>query len=259
MPNLAASVSWLFQEAPLLERFALAAAAGFRAVEAQVPYEAPAAAIAARAREAGLRVVLINTPEATAALPGRETAFRDGMTRALDYAATLHCDQVHCMAGRSAGPAAEATFIANLGWAADAAASLGVRLNIEPLNTVDNPGYFLTGSAQARRIIEAVGRENVRLQYDCYHMQIMEGRLSETIQANRDLIGHFQLGGVPGRHEPDADQEINYPWLLSLIDEIGFDGWVGCEYRPRGATLDGLAWARPHGVVPPGDEEGHAP
>ena len=115
---------------------------------------------------------------------------------------------------------------------------------LEPLNTTDNPGYFLTGSAQTRRIIERVGRENVRMQYDCYHMQIMEGNLVDTIAAHLDLIGHVQISGVPGRHEPDRRQEINYPYVLSMIDELGFDGWVGCEYRPRNGTLAGLGWAR---------------
>ena len=120
---------------------------------------------------------------------------------------------------------------------------------LEPLNTVDNPGYFLTGSTQARRIIDQVARANVRMQYDCYHMQIMEGRLADTIAAQFDVIGHFQISGVPGRHEPDAGQEINYPFILSLIDQLGFDGWVGCEYRPRDGTLAGLDWARSYGVT----------
>ena len=251
MPKLAASVAWMFQEAPLLERFALAASAGFEAVEVQVPYAEPAQAIADRVRDAGLRVVLINTPDAVAAIPGEERAFQAGMTRALEYASTLGCEQVHCVAGRSAGPAAEATFIANLRWAADAAASQGVRLNLEPLNTTDNPGYFLTSSPQAAAIIAAVGRDNVRLQFDCYHMQIMQGRLSETIREQLDLIGHIQIGGVPGRHEPDAAQEINYPFLLGQIDALGFEGWVGCEYRPRAGSMDGLEWARPYGVAAP--------
>jgi hydroxypyruvate isomerase len=124
-----------------------------------------------------------------------------------------------------------------------------VRLLLEPLNTRDNPGYFLIGTAQARRIIEKVGSGQVYLQYDVYHMQIMEGFLAETIKANLDLIRHFQIAGVPGRHEPDENQEVNYRYLLSLIDGLGFEGWVGCEYRPRGATVEGLGWARPYGFV----------
>jgi hydroxypyruvate isomerase len=249
MPALAASLSWMFQEAPLLDRFALAAAAGFRAVEIQAPYSEPAQKLAEALRESGLSTALINTPVALAAVPGEEQSFRDGMAKAFRYADALGCRQIHCLAGRTDDPQAESTMIGNVAWAADQAAAQGVRLMLEPLNTVDNPGYFLTGSAQARRIIEQLERENVRMQYDCYHMQIMEGRLADTIVAQFDLIGHIQISGVPGRHEPDANQEINYPYLLSLIDDLGFDGWVGCEYRPRAGTLDGLNWARPYGLT----------
>ncbi len=248
MPNLAVSVSWMFQEVDLPDRFALAADAGFRAVEIQAPYSRPASRLAERARLAGLVVALINTPGALAAIPGEQSAFRDGFEVAIEYALALQCGQIHCLAGRTDHRDAEATFIENVRWAADRAAAQGARIMLEPLNTNDYPGYFLTGSAQTRRIIEQVERENVRLQYDCYHMQIMEGNLAETITANIDLIGHVQISGVPGRHEPDAEQEVNYPYVLSVIDELGFDGWVGCEYRPRGATLDGLDWARPYGI-----------
>ncbi|HEY5907964.1 MAG TPA: TIM barrel protein, partial [Vicinamibacteria bacterium] len=128
------------------------------------------------------------------------------------------------MAGRTDDPRAETTFIENLKWASESARPAGVRLLIEPLNTQDNPGYFLTGTAQARRILDQVGRDNVRLQYDCYHMQIMEGGLAETIKANIDVIGHFQIGGVPGRHEPDHTQQIDYPAVLALIDDLGYQG-----------------------------------
>lgn len=249
MPRLAASLTSMFREAPLPGRFALAAAAGFRAVELQTPYEEPATLLADRAREAGVQPVLINMPVALAAVPGEQDAFREGMATALNYADALGCPQVHCLAGLTDHADAEPTFVANLRWAADAAAARGVRLLLEPLNTVDTPGYFLTGSTQARRIIDRVGSENVRMQYDVYHMQIMEGRLAETIRAHFDVIGHFQISGVPGRHEPDAQQEVNYPYLLSLIDELGFDGWVGCEYRPRAGTLAGLDWARPYGIT----------
>jgi hydroxypyruvate isomerase len=249
MPKLAASVSSMFREAELLDRFALAAAAGFRAVEIQAPYQETPEAIAERVRRADLAVVLINTPVGLAAVPGEERAFRMGLTTALEYATALRCGQVHCLAGQTDNPDAERTFVANLRWAADEAASQGVRLLLEPLNTVDNPGYFLTSTAQARGIIDQVARDNVRMQYDCYHMQIMEGRLADTIRAQLDMIGHFQISGVPGRHEPDAQQEINYPYVLSLIDALGFAGWVGCEYLPRAGTLEGLDWARPYGVT----------
>ncbi|MDE2968061.1 MAG: TIM barrel protein [Chloroflexota bacterium] len=249
MPDLAASVSWMFNEVALTERFALAAAAGFRAVEIQTPYSEPADLLAERVDAAGVQVALINMPVAVAAIPGQEQVFREGLAKALAYAEALDCRRIHCLAGRTDDPAAESTFIDNVRWAADEAATQGVSIMLEPLNTVDNPGYFLTGSAQARRIIEWVGRGNVRMQYDIYHMQIMEGRLAESIAAHFDVIGHIQISGVPGRHEPDDQQEINYPYLLSLIDDIGYDGWVGCEYRPRAGTLEGLRWARSYGIT----------
>ena len=237
----------MFQEAALPDRFALAADAGFRAVEVQAPYSEPASLLAERIEAAQLQAVLINTPVALAAVPGEQTAFRTGMARALDYASALGCEQIHCLAGRTDDPAAEATFVENVRWAADQAAAQGVRILLEPLNTVDNPGYFLTGSGQARRIIDQVGRDNVRLQCDFYHLQIMEGHLAQTLSSQFDVIGHIQISGVPGRHEPDDRQEINYRFLLSMIDELGFDGWVGCEYRPRAGTLAGLEWARRYG------------
>ncbi|MDE2892357.1 MAG: TIM barrel protein [Chloroflexota bacterium] len=249
MPALATSVSWMFQEASLLDRFALAAQVGFKAVEIQAPYSEPASLLAERVREANLQAVLINTPVALAAVPGEEPAFRSGMAKALDYATTLGCRQIHCLAGRTDDAAADSTFVENVRWAADEAAAHGVRILLEPLNTVDNPGYFLTGSAQARRIIGQVERENVRLQCDFYHLQIMEGHLAATLASQFDVIGHIQISGVPGRNEPDDRQEINYAYLLSTIDELGFDGWVGCEYRPRAGTLEGLDWARPYGLM----------
>ncbi len=238
----------MFQEAALPDRFALAAAVGFRAVEIQAPYSEPAELLAERIQAAQLEAVLINTPVALAAIPGEEDAFRAGVETALEYARTLDCQQIHCLAGRTDDPAAESTFVENVRWAADQAASQDVRIMLEPLNTIDNPGYFLTSSVQTRQIIDQVARPNVRMQYDCYHMQIMEGRLADTIAAQLDVIGHVQISGVPGRFEPDAEQEINYPYILSLLDELGYDGWVGCEYRPRAGTLAGLDWARPYGI-----------
>ena len=238
----------MFHEAALPDRFALAAAVGFRAVEIQAPYSEPAELLAERIQAAQVEAVLINTPVALAAIPGEEDAFRAGLETALKYASRLDCQQIHCLAGRTDDPAAESTFVENVRWAADQAASQHVRIMLEPLNTLDNPGYFLTSSVQTRRIIDQVARPNVRMQYDCYHMQIMEGRLADTIAAQLDVIGHVQISGVPGRFEPDAEQEINYPYILSLLDELGFDGWVGCEYRPRAGTLAGLDWARPYGI-----------
>jgi hydroxypyruvate isomerase len=190
----------------------------------------------------------MNVLPGVAAIPGREADFRGALTRALGYAAAAGCRQLHCLAGRTDDPRAEATFVANLKWASEMARPAGARLLIEPLNTRDNPGYFLTRTAQARGILEQVGSDGVRLQYDCYHMQVMEGDLAETLKANLDVIGHIQVGGVPGRHEPDQTQEINYPYLFDLIDSLGYRGWVGCEYRPRKGTVEGLAWAGPYGI-----------
>jgi hydroxypyruvate isomerase len=249
MPRLAASVEMMFREAALLDRFAPAAAAGFRGVEIQNPYAETREDLAARLRAHGLTAVLMNVLPAVAAVPGHEAEFRDALTRALGYARAAGCGQLHCLAGRTADPAAEDTFVANLQWAAGQARADGVRLLIEPLNTRDNPGYFLTRTAQARRILDRVGRDEVRLQYDCYHMQIMEGDLAETLKGSLGAIGHVQIAGVPGRHEPDEAQEVNYAYLLDLLDGLGYEGWVGCEYRPRAGTREGLRWARRYGIT----------
>ena len=248
MPKFAASVAMMFREVDLLDRFEMASQAGFQAVEIQSPYGEAKEDIAAGIERHGLRAVLMNVSPAAGALPGQEDVWRTGFQNALEYATAAGCGQLHCMAGRTDDRGAEATFVANLRWASGEARRHGVRLLLEPLNTQDNPGYFLTGSAQTRSIIDQVGSDSVFLQYDFYHMQIMEGFLAETVKANLDIISHFQIGGVPGRHEPDDIQEINYPYLFDLIDDVGFEGWIGCEYSPRAGTLDGLAWARPYGI-----------
>ena len=248
MPRLAASVAMMFNEWDLLDRFEQAARVGFEGVEIQAPYRESPQDIADRVRQNNLVATLMNVPVAAGAIPGREQEYRDGLSRAFEYAEAAGCGQLHCLAGATDDARAEDTFVANLEWASEQARPLGIRLLLEPLNTQDNPGYFLTGSAQARRIIERADADNVFLQYDFYHMQIMEGYLAETVRANLDIISHFQIGGVPGRHEPDGTQEINYPYLFGVIDEIGFEGWVGCEYRPAGETIAGLEWARPYGI-----------
>lgn len=251
MPKFAASVSWLFQEVPLLERFALAARAGFRAVEIQSPYDESATALAAALERHDLQAVLLNVQPGLAAVPDREADFRAALDRALAYADATGCRQLHCVAGATDDPRAEATFVSNLRRAAEQAGTRNVRLLIEPLNTIDNPGYFLTGTAQARRIVDAVDSPHVAMQFDAYHVQIMEGSLTTSLRAHLPVIAHVQVGGVPGRHEPDARQEINYPYLFDLLDELGYDGWVGCEYAPRAGTREGLAWARPYGIAAP--------
>jgi len=250
MPKLAGNFSMMFGEVDMLERFTLAARVGFRGAEIQNPYGQTSLEIAEAYRASGLEAVLFNVPTAVGAIPGHESDFEAGFARALEYAKAAGCGQIHCLAGHTDDVNAETTFVANLRRAAAAARPLGVRLLVEPLNTQDNPGYFLTGSAQARRIIDLVGEDNVFLQYDVYHMQIMEGCLAETIRANLDIISHIQIAGVPGRHEPNQSQEVNYPYLFEMLDDAGYDRWVACEYRPLGDTIAGLAWARAYGLNP---------
>jgi hydroxypyruvate isomerase len=257
MPKLAANLSWLFTEVPFLDRFEAAAAAGFRAVEFLQPYEFPPAEIAARLERHGLEHVLFNLPpgdasrgeRGLAAVPGREAEFMRTVARALDYAKATGCRRIHALAGNAAGSEAEAVYVANLRAAADFLAPHGVTLLIEPLNTRDAPGYFLSTTGAALRILDRVGRAGVSLQLDLYHCQIMEGDLARHI---RDLAGrfaHVQIAGVPERCEPDVG-EVNFPYVLDCLDETGYSGWVGCEYRPRAGTLAGLGWARRWGVNP---------
>ncbi|MEA2781393.1 MAG: 2-dehydrotetronate isomerase [Rhodospirillaceae bacterium] len=261
MPKFAANLSLMFNEMEFLDRFAAARRAGFSAVEYLFPYAYDARILAERLKANGLQQVLFNGPpgdweggdRGMAALPGREAEFSRGLGQALAYAETLGCPRIHVMAGIPA-PAAdlsrcESVYVDNLRHAAAASASAGVAVMIEPLNPTDFPGYFLNSPRQARRIIEAVGAHNLRLQYDFYHQQMAHGALSETFRAHLDIIGHVQIAGVPGRHEPDESQEISFPYILTLLDASGYDGWVGCEYRPRAGTEAGLAWARKYGVA----------
>ena len=257
MPRLAANLSWLFTEVPFLDRFEAAAAAGFRAVEFLQPYEFPPAEIAARLERHGLEHVLFNLPagEASqgerglAAVPGREAEFMRNVERALDYAKATGCKRIHALAGNAAGGEAEAVYVANLRTAGDFLAPQGVNLLIEPLNTRDAPGYFLSTIGAALRILDRVGRDAVRLQLDLYHCQIMEGDLARHIRELAGRFAHVQIAGVPDRHEPDTG-EVNHAYVLDLLDSTGYSGWVGCEYRPKAGTLAGLGWARRWGVIP---------
>ena len=254
MPRFAANLSMLFTELPFLERFSAAAEAGFRGVECLFPYEHPADALRQQLTSAGLEMVLFNLPpgdwsageRGLAALPGREAEQRAGLAQALDYAQTLDCPRLHMMAGvlpEGADPDEyEAVYIANLRHAAAEAGRFGVTLLIEPINPIDMPGYFLTHQAQARRLIAAAGADNIGVQLDLYHCQMTEGRLSRTLMEQWPHLGHIQIAGVPGRHEPDEAGEINYRWLFGELDRIGYDGWVGCEYKPRAGTREGLDW-----------------
>ena len=254
MPNLAANLSTLFPDVPFLERFAAAARAGFRYVEYQFPYGWQAEELARRAREAGVQVVLHNLPagdfakgeRGIACLPGREREFREALEKAIAYAKAVDCPRLNCLAGLA--PADRAHFdvlVGNVRYAARRLGEAGVQLVLEAINTRSVPGFFLSRSAQAIDVLNAAGEPNAFLQYDFFHMQIMEGDLAKTVERLLPRIGHIQLADVPGRHEPGSG-EINFDFLLRHLDSIGYSGWVGCEYNPRGDTLEGLTWARPY-------------
>ena len=255
MPRFAANLSMMYQEHAFLDRFAAAAADGFRAVEFLFPYAHPAAEVAARLEGAGLANALFNFPPGNwdagergmAALPGREAEFAASIGKALDYAAALDCPRLHVMAGIPGQgvdrAACRATYVANLRRAAAEAAKAGREVLIEPINTRDMPGYFLNRQDEAHRIREEVGAPNLKVQLDLYHCQIMEGDLAAKIRRDIAHVGHVQVAGVPERHEPDRG-EVNYPFLFDLLDELGYQGWIGCEYRPRAGSSAGLGWVR---------------
>jgi len=258
MPRLAANLGHLFTERPLIERFGAAAAAGFAAVELQFPYDVPPAAVKAELARHSLTQLGINTPQGRefglAALPGRERDFDAAFARALDYVAAIGGRAIHCMAGVvpiNERPAAERVFIANLTRAAAAAAQSNIMLLIEPLNPRDRPGYFLSHLEHAADLIGKIGAPNVRIQFDFYHIQIVGGDLIRRFEEFLPLIGHAQIAAVPSRAEPD-EGEVNYPAVLTALERLGYTGWIGCEYKPRKRTEDGLAWARPYGIVPKG-------
>jgi len=264
VPRFAANLSMMFQEVGFLDRFDAAARAGFKAVEFLFPYEHPPETIAERLEKNRLSLALFNTvpgdsaggERGLAALPGREQEFRDGVDKAILYAKASKCPLLHTMAGlwpqgtdehgrdKEAG---ERVYIDNLRWAADRMAAAGLIAVIEPINTRDIPGYFLNYTREALRIIERVGRPNLKLQFDLYHVQIMEGDLATKVRALAGHYPHVQIAGNPGRHEPDIG-EINYPYLFDLLDETGYRGWIGCEYRPKGDTVAGLGWAKKYGI-----------
>lgn len=257
MPRLAANLSLLFAEVEFPARFAAAARAGFRSVEYQFPYAWPAQDVARWASEAGVEVVLHNVPagdfakgdRGIACLPERVKEFRDGVARAIEYARAANCPRLNCLAGVNPPDAARAryfdTLVENLTFAAAQLKGAGIALMIEACNTRTIPGFFLHHSQQVIEAIDATGADNAYLQYDIFHMQIMEGDLANTIERLLPRIGHLQLADVPDRHEPGTG-EINFPWLLETIDRIGYSGAIGCEYNPRADTAAGLAWARPY-------------
>lgn len=255
MPRFAANLSLLFTELPFLDRFEQAAKAGFVAVEIQFPYAWPAAEIRARLNAHGLQCVLHNLPagdwgageRGIACLSGRRDAFLEGLQQGIAYARTLGVPQLNCLAG-IAPPGADAaelraTFVANLRSAAQALATEGLRLLIEPINTYDVPGFYLNRTAQALQILGEVNAPNAYLQYDVYHAQRMEGELAATLRRHLPRIAHVQVADNPGRHEPGSG-EIHYPFLFDHLDRIGYAGWVGCEYIPAEGTVAGLGWLR---------------
>lgn len=259
MPRLAANLSMLFTEQPFMERFAAAANAGFTGVEYLFPYPFDANAIAQALEQHGLTQALFNLPpgdwdvgeRGIACLPGRETEFVTGLTQGLHYAGTLDCPRLHMMAGigRADDSAAEKAYLHNLCVAAEAAEKAGLHILIEPINPIDMPGYFLNTAAQAAALIakaQAAGAPDViGIQLDLYHRQMTEGRLFDAIREHLDQTAHIQIAGVPHRHEPDLNGEVNWPRLLAYLDERGYRGWVGCEYHPAGNTQAGLEWASP--------------
>jgi hydroxypyruvate isomerase len=264
MPQFAANLSMLYPELDFLDRFEAAARDGFQAVEFLFPYAYEAHELAARLKGNGLQQVLFNAPpgdwdqgeRGLACLPGREPEFREGIAKAMDYAQALNCPRIHVMAGLVPSGAQRQTlhpiYVENLRWAAAQAMKQGLNLLIEPINTRDIPGFFLNRQDHAHELIGQIGAPNVKVQMDLYHCQIVEGDVAMKIRQYLPTgrVGHFQIAGVPERHEPDVG-EMNYPYLFKVIDEVarqcGWNGWIGCEYRPArggqpGGTSAGLGW-----------------
>jgi hydroxypyruvate isomerase len=253
MPRFAANLTMLFTELPFMQRFEAAAKAGFKAVEYLFPYAFDKKELTAALRANGLQQVLHNLPAGNwetgergiACHPDRVGEFREGVGMAIDYATALGCPKLNCLLGKlpdgvNAGEARKVA-VENLRFAARELQTAGIMLLIEPINHFDIPGFFLTRTDQALAIIDDVGSTNLLLQYDIYHAQRMEGELAATMSKNMARIGHIQLADNPGRGEPGTG-EINYPWLFKHIDAAGYTGWIGCEYKPRGTTADGLGW-----------------
>ena len=251
MPRLAANLTMMFTEHAFLDRFEAASAAGFDAVEFQFPYDYPAKDIAARLLKAGVEPALFNLPpgdwakgeRGLAALPERRDEFRHSVRTALDYASVIGAPRLHMMAGLAdpASPRHRHAYRESLAYAADLAGEAGVSVLIEPINTSDMPGYFLHDFDYAADLIADLGRDNVRLQFDIYHRQMLRGDVIRGLQTLLPLIGHVQIASVPHRNEPGSG-ELDDVRVLGALDDLGYQGFVGCEYRPRGATLDGLGW-----------------
>ncbi|HET9717222.1 MAG TPA: TIM barrel protein [Pseudolabrys sp.] len=259
MPRFAANLGYLFTDRPLLDRIDAAAAAGFAAIELQFPYDVPASAVKAAIARNGLTMLGLNTPPGDregefglAAVPGREKDWDVSFARALDYASAIGARAIHCLAGKVAAeqrPSADRVFLQNLVRGADLAAEKNIMLLIEPINGRDRPNYFLNHVEHAADLIAKAGQPNIRMQFDFYHVQIVGGDITYRLRKFLPVIGHLQCAAVPSRHEPD-EGELNYPALFETVDSLGYDGWVGAEYRPRAGTEEGLGWAMKYGVVP---------
>jgi len=272
MPRFAANLHYLFNEVPFLDRFEAAARAGFRGVEFQVPFHWPAEQLADLLKKNDLELVLIDIPQGDwdagerglTALPGREEEYRAGVIQAAEYASIMGTKTIHLIAGvvpAGTDPeCAQKTYLSNLAFGASELAKHGIAAVIEPINplhgiidggesytTYGMRGFFLTRTLQAIEAIDAVGHPNLHLHLDLYHLQLTEGRLADTLRRYMPRIRHLQIAGVPGRNEPSRG-EVNYPFLFDLIDELGFKGWVGCEYRPAADTAGGLGWAKQYGI-----------
>jgi hydroxypyruvate isomerase len=257
VPKFCANLTMLFNEVDFLDRFEKAAKAGFKGVEYLFPYAWEKEQLVEKLSAFGLTQVLHNLPagdwnkgeRGIACLPGRETEFQEGVGKAIEYAKALNCSQVNCLVGLTpaAAPAEKVrkTLIANLRFAAGALEKEGIRLLVEAVNDKDMPGFYLVRTAEVLDLIKEVGRPNVYAQYDVYHMQIMEGNLIKTIQANIEKIAHIQIADNPGRNEPGTG-EINFPNLFKAIDAACYKGWIGCEYKPAARTEDGFRWMRPY-------------
>jgi len=257
MPKFAANLTMMYNEHPFPERFSAAGKDGFRSVEFLFPYDFSPREIKTQLDENNLTQVLFNCPpgdwsageRGIASLPGREEEFKRGVEKALEYARIIGTKRLHVMAGLMQSGLDRAhqhdIYLGNLAYAAEQASSLGITVLIEPINTRDMPGYFLSRQQDAHAICRTVAAPNLRVQLDLYHCQIMEGDLAMTIRRDWMDVGHMQIAGVPDRHEPDLG-EVNYPYLFSMIDELGYEGWIGCEYRPKAGTSDGLGWFKPY-------------
>ena len=255
MPKFSANLTFLFTELPFMDRFEAAANAGFKAVEYMAPYPYAADALQAALKANDLVQALFNLPvgdwdngeRGMACIPGREAEFKNGVATAITYAQALDCKKINCLSGKLppgvSREAATATLIDNLKYAAAELKGACIMLVMEPINSYDIPGYFVNRTVEALAILDAVGSDNLFIQYDVYHAQRMEGELGATLSQQRSRIGHIQIADNPGRNEPGTG-EINYTWLLKHIDATGYDGWVGCEYKPKTTTAAGLGWMK---------------